>query len=176
MEENFVGYGLKDFLTDLGGLLGLFLGCSTVSVVELFYHPIRALLRRYGISFQNQVQPAQKDQEESYTNDAEEVDQEQVSWSKQPQGVNIGASTSRPVFEGYSSMNIQAINTGSADFYRRRMQDVLNDSSSSFESLEEIDLKSFLNVSVQRQENYGENKLEEEYSKKFDADLEILFG
>lgn len=42
-----VGYHLKDFMTDVGGLLGLFLGCSTVSVVEIFYHPLRILLNKF---------------------------------------------------------------------------------------------------------------------------------
>lgn len=42
-----VGYGLKDFITDVGGLLGLFLGCSTMSLVELVYHPLRILLTKF---------------------------------------------------------------------------------------------------------------------------------
>lgn len=46
-EENLVGYGFKDFVTDFGGLLGLFLGCSTMSLVEVFYHPIMNLWSQF---------------------------------------------------------------------------------------------------------------------------------
>lgn len=45
-EENIVDYDFKDFVTDFGGLLGLFLGCSTMSLIEVFYHPIKYLWER----------------------------------------------------------------------------------------------------------------------------------
>lgn len=51
-EEVFVSYGFREFLTDVGGLLGLFLGCSMLSLMELIYFPVvylvRILRRRKG--------------------------------------------------------------------------------------------------------------------------------
>jgi hypothetical protein len=35
--ENFVAYKLQNFIADVGGLLGLFLGSSLLSLVELLY-------------------------------------------------------------------------------------------------------------------------------------------
>jgi len=35
---NFLGYKLQHFISDCGGLLGLFMGCSLLSIVEIIYH------------------------------------------------------------------------------------------------------------------------------------------
>lgn len=35
--EKFVGYKIQNFIADIGGLLGLFMGCSLISIVEIFY-------------------------------------------------------------------------------------------------------------------------------------------
>lgn len=35
--ENFVTYKLQNFVSDVGGLLGLFLGCSLLSIMEVFF-------------------------------------------------------------------------------------------------------------------------------------------
>ncbi|KAG5669231.1 hypothetical protein PVAND_017123 [Polypedilum vanderplanki] len=35
--ENFVSYQLPNLIAELGGLLGLFMGCSLLSIIELFY-------------------------------------------------------------------------------------------------------------------------------------------
>ncbi|XP_070496595.1 pickpocket protein 28-like [Chironomus tepperi] len=36
-QTNFVAYKLENFIAECGGLLGLFMGCSMLSIVELFY-------------------------------------------------------------------------------------------------------------------------------------------
>lgn len=36
-EEIRVSFGLQEFFTNVGGLLGLYLGCSVISVIEVFY-------------------------------------------------------------------------------------------------------------------------------------------
>lgn len=38
-EKVFVSYGFLEFITDVGGLLGLFLGCSMLSLMELVFYP-----------------------------------------------------------------------------------------------------------------------------------------
>ena len=35
--ENFVTYKLQNFVSDVGGLLGLFLGCSLLSIMEILF-------------------------------------------------------------------------------------------------------------------------------------------
>lgn len=35
--EHYVAYKLQNFISDIGGLLGLFMGCSVISIVEVFY-------------------------------------------------------------------------------------------------------------------------------------------
>lgn len=37
VEEIHVAFGLREFLTNVGGFLGLYLGCSMISVIEVFY-------------------------------------------------------------------------------------------------------------------------------------------
>lgn len=44
-EEVFISYGFREFITDVGGLLGLFLGCSMLSLMELIYYPVMAGIR-----------------------------------------------------------------------------------------------------------------------------------
>ncbi|KAG5683738.1 hypothetical protein PVAND_013003 [Polypedilum vanderplanki] len=41
--ETFVAYRLQNFIADLGGLLGLFLGCSILSLIELIFFTITAI-------------------------------------------------------------------------------------------------------------------------------------
>jgi hypothetical protein len=36
-EQIFVAFGFTDFLTNVGGFLGLYLGCSFISVLEIFH-------------------------------------------------------------------------------------------------------------------------------------------
>ncbi|KAG5676491.1 hypothetical protein PVAND_006322 [Polypedilum vanderplanki] len=47
-QENFVAYKLQNFIADFGGLLGLFMGCSLLSIVELIFHCIRACINKRG--------------------------------------------------------------------------------------------------------------------------------
>lgn len=42
--EHFVAYKLQNFISDAGGLLGLFMGCSLISVVEIFYFIIQSII------------------------------------------------------------------------------------------------------------------------------------
>lgn len=35
--ENFVTYKLQNFVSDVGGLLGLFMGCSLLSIMEIIF-------------------------------------------------------------------------------------------------------------------------------------------
>jgi hypothetical protein len=35
--QNFVSYQLPNLIAELGGLLGLFMGCSLLSIIEIFY-------------------------------------------------------------------------------------------------------------------------------------------
>lgn len=35
--ERYIAYKLQNFISDAGGLLGLFMGCSLISIVEIFY-------------------------------------------------------------------------------------------------------------------------------------------
>jgi hypothetical protein len=39
--EKFISYKLQNFVSDVGGLLGLFMGCSLISIVEIFFFIIR---------------------------------------------------------------------------------------------------------------------------------------
>jgi hypothetical protein len=42
----FVAYKLENFIAECGGLLGLFIGFSMLSIVELFYFCIKGILAR----------------------------------------------------------------------------------------------------------------------------------
>lgn len=44
--ENYLGYKLQHFISDCGGLLGLFMGCSVLSIVEIVYHLSTTLINR----------------------------------------------------------------------------------------------------------------------------------
>jgi len=37
-KQRYSAYNLQQFIADCGGLLGLFMGCSLLSIVEIFYH------------------------------------------------------------------------------------------------------------------------------------------
>jgi Amiloride-sensitive sodium channel len=39
-QERYIAYSIPQFVSDCGGLMGLFLGCSVLSLVEIFYHTI----------------------------------------------------------------------------------------------------------------------------------------
>lgn len=39
-------YALSDFLSSTGGLFGLFLGCSVLSLIEIVYHFITFVIRK----------------------------------------------------------------------------------------------------------------------------------
>jgi hypothetical protein len=39
-------YGLSDFLSNTGGIFGLFLGCSVLSFIEIIYHLITYCVRK----------------------------------------------------------------------------------------------------------------------------------
>lgn len=43
-EKVFVTYSFREFITDVGGLLGLFLGCSMLSLMELIFYPVVTLI------------------------------------------------------------------------------------------------------------------------------------
>lgn len=49
IEENdfFVGYKLQNFIADTGGLLGLFMGCSILSIVELIFYLLKGCYEKY---------------------------------------------------------------------------------------------------------------------------------
>jgi uncharacterized membrane protein len=42
----FAAYNFSNFIADCGGLLGLFLGCSVLSIVELFYLLVMFVCKR----------------------------------------------------------------------------------------------------------------------------------
>jgi len=46
-QDFFVGYKLQNFIADTGGLLGLFIGCSILSIVELIYYLIKGIYKKY---------------------------------------------------------------------------------------------------------------------------------
>lgn len=46
-EETVVGYELKDFINDFGGLLGLFIGCSLISFGEIIIALPNALFNKF---------------------------------------------------------------------------------------------------------------------------------
>lgn len=45
--ERFVGYKIQNFISDFGGLLGLFMGCSLMSIVEVFFSIYIAILKLF---------------------------------------------------------------------------------------------------------------------------------
>lgn len=45
--EDFLTYKVQNFVADVGGLLGLFLGCSLLSLVEIFYFIFSALTKSF---------------------------------------------------------------------------------------------------------------------------------
>ncbi|CAG9808682.1 unnamed protein product [Chironomus riparius] len=47
IHETYVAYKVQNFIADLGGLLGLFLGCSLLSMIEVLYFIFMALKHRY---------------------------------------------------------------------------------------------------------------------------------
>ncbi|XP_070504703.1 pickpocket protein 28-like [Chironomus tepperi] len=57
-QENYVAYKLQNFIADFGGLLGLFMGCSILSIVEVIFHCIRACFKRGQIE-EIEIQPVE---------------------------------------------------------------------------------------------------------------------
>lgn len=55
-------YGLTDFIANCGGLLGLFIGVSTLSIVEIFYYLTIRLMKHFKkISFRKKnIEPVQQ--------------------------------------------------------------------------------------------------------------------
>ncbi|KAG5683737.1 hypothetical protein PVAND_013002 [Polypedilum vanderplanki] len=56
--ENFAEYRLQNFVADFGGLMGLFLGCSIISLVELIYFCITGTFKKINfkrISFGRKI-------------------------------------------------------------------------------------------------------------------------
>ena len=53
-QDFFVGYKLQNFIADTGGLLGLFMGCSILSIVELIYYLIKGIYMNY-IKYKNKI-------------------------------------------------------------------------------------------------------------------------
>jgi hypothetical protein len=53
--ENFISYTIQNFVADLGGLIGLFLGFSILSFVEIFYNCVTFCCRKKKIK--EQVHP-----------------------------------------------------------------------------------------------------------------------
>jgi hypothetical protein len=39
-------YGFSDFLSSTGGIFGLFLGCSVISVIEILYHLLTYCIKK----------------------------------------------------------------------------------------------------------------------------------
>ncbi|CAG9811450.1 unnamed protein product [Chironomus riparius] len=44
--ENYSGYKLQHLISDFGGLLALFLGCSLISIIEIFYNVITGIFSK----------------------------------------------------------------------------------------------------------------------------------
>lgn len=44
--EKFITYKLQNFIADIGGLLGLFMGCSLISIVEIFFFISHAIFSK----------------------------------------------------------------------------------------------------------------------------------
>ena len=42
--EHYIAYKLQNFISDVGGLLGLFMGGSLISVVEIFYFLVKSII------------------------------------------------------------------------------------------------------------------------------------
>mgnify|MGYP003406654927 FL=1 len=42
--EHYVAYKLQNFISDAGGLLGLFMGCSLISIVEILYFIVQSII------------------------------------------------------------------------------------------------------------------------------------
>ncbi|CAG9810022.1 unnamed protein product [Chironomus riparius] len=53
-QDFFVGYKLQNFIADTGGLLGLFMGCSILSIVELIYYLIKGIYNKY-MKYKNKI-------------------------------------------------------------------------------------------------------------------------
>jgi Amiloride-sensitive sodium channel len=47
-----VAFGFQDFLTNVGGLLGLYIGCSVISVFEVFYFLFMFLCNKMTKNYQ----------------------------------------------------------------------------------------------------------------------------
>jgi len=43
-KERYSAYNLHQFIADCGGLIGLFTGCSILSIMEIFYHIVLWLI------------------------------------------------------------------------------------------------------------------------------------
>lgn len=72
-EKVFGSYGFLNFITDVGGLLGLFLGCSMISFFELIYYPLKFIVDKIGKRRQRQITPeGSKDQNPEMSNEETE--------------------------------------------------------------------------------------------------------
>jgi uncharacterized membrane protein len=59
-----VAFGPREFLTNVGGFLGLYLGCSVISIFEVFYF-FCVFLFRILSKLKNQIGPKNEKQQEN---------------------------------------------------------------------------------------------------------------
>lgn len=67
-----VAYGFQDFLTNVGGFFGLYLGCSVISIIEVFYY-LFAFFYRKLTKQKNKIAPASEDHENKENSDDESL-------------------------------------------------------------------------------------------------------
>lgn len=65
-----MSYGFKDFISNVGGLLGLFLGCSLLSLFELIFFPLKFIIENFR-KRKNQVRPIEEENPNSMFADTE---------------------------------------------------------------------------------------------------------
>ncbi|XP_070508797.1 pickpocket protein 28-like [Chironomus tepperi] len=59
--ESYLGYKIQHLISDFGGLLALFLGCSLISIIEIFYNIFTAIMtRKHKSDDQNEIKPEDK--------------------------------------------------------------------------------------------------------------------
>jgi Amiloride-sensitive sodium channel len=63
-QERYIAYSIPQFISDCGGLMGLFLGCSVLSLVEIIYHTIDRYIDKKKQQRKEKKEGSHKDPEE----------------------------------------------------------------------------------------------------------------
>jgi hypothetical protein len=63
--EIYLSFGFKEFLTNVGGFLGLYVGCSVISIFEIFYFIFKIFCQK--LMRKNQVKKINFNQNQGLT-------------------------------------------------------------------------------------------------------------